>query len=108
PLRGGFRVTSVTATAGINGIQVALQVAELVAEIGLTAVENELNLATAREERDLQIKEWLKELEDKVGDEPIRRIQIFKEIQALRDLSEQYRSKLDEGVRLTDERAAFN
>ena len=48
------------------------------------------------------------ELENKVGDEPIKRIEIFKELQALRDLSDQYRSLVDEGSRLIDERTAFN
>lgn len=108
PARGGLKLGGVTVTAGINGIQVGLRVAELVAEIGLDIIENELNLFQAREERDLQIKEWLKELEDLIGDEPIRRVQIFKEIQTLHDLSGQYRAKLDEGMRLIDERAAFN
>lgn len=108
PLRGAAEFAGVSVTAGISATQVALNVAELVAQIGLDVIENELNLFTAREERDLQIKEWLKELEDLVGDEPIRRIQIFKEIQTLHDLSGQYRAKLDEGVRLIDERAAFN
>lgn len=107
-LRGSTVMTSIAVTAGIDATEVGLRVAELVAQIGLDVIENELNLWQAREERDLQIKEWLKELEDLIGDEPIRRITIFKEIQALQDLSGQYRAKLAEGVRLIDERAAFN
>ena len=108
PARGGLKLGGVAVTAGINGVQVGLRVTELIADIALDVIQNELNLFQQREERDLQIKEWLKELEDLVGDEPIRRIQIFKEIQALHDLSGQYSAKLDEGMRLIDERAAFN
>ena len=43
-----------------------------------------------------------------MGDEPVLRIAIFKEIEALRNLSDQYRTLLDEGARLVDERTAFN
>jgi hypothetical protein len=85
-----------------------LAIGKLVAEISLDIAENELNLTKADEERTLQIKEWLKEVEDSIGDEAIKRVGVFKEIQALRALSDQYRSMLDEGGRLIDERAAFN
>jgi len=108
PVRGGLGLAGVGVTSGINAAQVVLRSLELAAEIVLDIAETELNLFQQREERDLQIKEWLKELEDLIGDEPIRRVQIFKEIQALHDLSGQYRAKLDEGMRLIDERAAFN
>lgn len=108
PARAGVGMVTVGVTAGIDATEMGLGFAELVASIGLDIIENELNLWQKREERDLQIKEWIKELEDKVGDEPIRRITIFKEIQTLRDLSDQYRSKIDEGARLIDERAAYN
>ncbi|HEX2749622.1 MAG TPA: hypothetical protein VHM91_16550 [Verrucomicrobiales bacterium] len=104
----GVEFAGYSTFTGLKAAEEILALGKTVAEISLDAVENELNLDTKREERDLQIKEWLKELEDKIGDEPIRRIQIFKEIQTLADLSNQYRSKVDEGTRLIDERAAFN
>jgi hypothetical protein len=50
----------------------------------------------------------LRGLEDMVGDEPVLRVAIFKEIEALRALSERYRSVVAQGTRLIDERAAFN
>ena len=107
-LRFAAKISFVPALAGYKTAEGALKIAEYVANTLITAAANELDLYKQREELDLQIKEWLKELEDKVGDEPIRRITIFKEIQTLQDLSDQYRSKLDEGARLVDERAAFN
>src|SRR5690606_15501768 len=70
--------------------------------------ESEFQLFVAREQDALAVKEMLKQLENLVGDEPIRRIEIFKEIQTLRELSDQYRSLVDEGTRLIDERTAFN
>jgi hypothetical protein len=98
-------------TAGKTGVRVAgsgLKIAELIAEVLLDIGETALNIIVKNEQRDLQISEWLKELEDLVGDEPIKRITIFKEIQTLHGLSNQYRSKVAEGSRLIDERAAYN
>jgi len=108
PIRGTFVVTEVGVTAGINASTAGFKIASLVAEGALAITENELQLFEQREENALEVKEMLKELENLLGDEPIKRIEIFKEIQALRELSDQYRQMVDEGVRLVDERAAFN
>ena len=94
--------------AGIHGGVAAFKIAKLVIEAGVTLAENELQIYEKREEDVQTGKEMLKALENLVGDEPIKRIAIFKEIQALREQSDQYRAMLDEGTRLIDERAAFN
>jgi hypothetical protein len=106
--RAGIRIVRTPAVVGFKSVDGIMKILEYVASTAITAAQNELDLWKQREERDLQIQEWLRELEDLIGDEPIRRITIFKEIQTLHDLSAQYRAKLDEGVRLIDERAAFN
>ncbi len=59
-------------------------------------------------EQDFAVKEHLVELENTIGDEPIKRIEIFKETQALREMSDEYRKMLDEATRLINERTAFN
>jgi len=104
----GAEFGKISAKTVFKSTDTALKIGKLVAEISLDIAENELNLAKARDERKLQIREWLKELEDQVGDEAILRIAVFKEIQALEALSNRYRTLLDEGGRLVDERAAFN
>jgi len=101
-----FAASGVKATIWSSGG--ALKIAKLIDEIVMDEAEIDVKLGKELSENLLQEKEWLKELEDKVGDEPVKRIAIFKEIQNLRQLSDQYRSKLDEGGRLVDERAAFN
>ncbi len=108
PVKGALNLAGFGVTSGITVGQKIAAFAELIAEIGLDVAENELNLFEARESDALDVKEMLKELENLVGDEPIRRIEIFKEIQALRELSDQYRTLADQGTRLIDERAAFN
>ncbi len=106
--RLGIGVGGTVAATGFDVIDDTLKIAKLVAEISLEIAENELAITNADEARKLEIREWIKELEDKVGDEPVLRIAIFKEMQALRELSDRYRTLLDEGGRLVDERAAFN
>ena len=106
--RAGIEFTATGTRAGLLTADSALTIGKLIAEISLDIAENELALTQADEERTQEIREWLKEAEDAIGDEAILRVAIFKEIQALRALSDQYRSLLDEGGRLIDERTAFN
>ena len=104
----GIRMTSTTVETALASAEKAFLVGKVIAEQGLEITEAELELAKGRDERTLNIAEWLKEFEDSLGDEPSKRIAVFQELQALEDLSNQYRSLLDEGARLIDERTAFN
>lgn len=108
PGRGATLVSKVAVKAGIDTAELALRIAELVAQIGLDIAENEKNLAVASIERQQAQRELLKEVEDNLGVEIMARIEIFRQIEALRALSDAYRSKVAEGARLIDERAAFN
>lgn len=108
PIRGTFVATEVGVTAGINASTAGFKIASIVAEGAFSIAENELQLFEQREQFALEVKEMLKNFENLVGDEPVKRVEIFKEIQSLRELSDQYRQMVDEGVRLVDERAAFN
>ena len=104
----GIRLSSTIVETGLSFAEKAFLIGKLIAEQGLAITEAELELAKGRDERTLNIAEWLKEFEDSLADEPSKRIAVFQELQALEDLSNQYRSLLDEGARLIDERAAFN
>lgn len=59
-------------------------------------------------QREYAMKQSLAELENLIGDEAILRIRIFKEQEALRELSDQYRALLETGFRLMDQRTNFN
>lgn len=108
PADAAAYITGSAIQSGIGWSQVAAKLVKLAAEIGLSIAENELDLFEKREDDALAVKEMLKGLEDLVGDEPIKRIEIFKEIQTLRELSDRYRSLVGEGTRLLDERTAYN
>ncbi len=106
--RGATGVAKVSVTSGIKSGAIALKVTELLAEIALDVAETEKNLAVSRLERRQSERELLNDLEGKIGDELTARIEIFRQIEALRVLSDQYRSMVAEGARIVDERAAFN
>jgi hypothetical protein len=108
PARGGIEIAATVVKTTVLSAENVLAISKLVAEIGLEVAENERDLWEARENLALQKKEWLLNIEGLVGDEPAKRLAIFKEIEALRQLSDRYRALLDEGSRLVDERTAFN
>jgi hypothetical protein len=92
-LRNGKIITEIVGETA----EAAQEISDLLVEIS----KNEF-------EKNFEIKESLTELENKVGGEAQKRIEIFKQAQALRELSDQYRAKLAQGIRLIEERAAFN
>ena len=108
PGRGATLTSKVVVKAGLSTGEIALKIAELVADIGLDVAGQEKDLAIAAWERTQAERELLKSIEDGLGDELIKRILIFREIEALRALSDEYRSTIARGAKLVDERAAYN
>ncbi|HMP72003.1 MAG TPA: PA14 domain-containing protein [Kiritimatiellia bacterium] len=107
-VRGGAMLAAGTIETGISVAQQVSRALLLAGEIAFDIVDAELQLFEERLERRLAQEELIRSLEDMIGDEPVLRIAIFKEIEALRALSERYRSTVAAGARLIDERAAFN
>lgn len=60
------------------------------------------------DERDLDLIQNLSELQINSYNESSARVVVFKQVQVLSELSDQYRSKLAEGFRLMEERTAYN
>ncbi len=108
PARSVIAFGGATIESGISALQIVSRSILLAQEIAFEIAQNEVNLANETDERTQAQRELLKSIEDLVGDEPVLRIAIFKEIEALRALSDRYRSVVAQGVRLIDERAAFN
>ena len=59
-------------------------------------------------ERDFGLKQSLVELENMIGDEAILRVEVFRQQESLREMSDRYRATLQRGARLIDEREAYN
>jgi hypothetical protein len=108
PVRGGLTVASIAVQGGIGAGEIVAKLLALSTEIAFDAAETGVNLANEAAEYTQAKRELLKSVEDLVGDEAIKRVAIFKEIEALRGLSDRYRSTVAKGSRLIDERAAFN
>ena len=73
-------------------------------EIGNMVLELEKNDI----EKNFQLKEALRELQNNIVNDNTRRIAVFGKEQALREASEKYRATLEKGLRLLQERKFFN
>jgi hypothetical protein len=108
PAVGGLKLTEVAVVGGISVAQAVTRGILLATEIAFDIAEAEVNIANENAERTQSQRELLKGIEDLMGDEPVLRVAIFREIESLRALSDRYRSMVAQGARLIDERAAFN
>jgi hypothetical protein len=104
----GFSFAGVGVVAGISVAQAVSRGILLATEIAFDIAEAGGQPRQRRRRAETGPARMLKSIEDLMGDEPVLRVAIFKEIEALRALSDRYRSVLAQGVRLIDERAAFN
>ncbi|MGZ0707125.1 hypothetical protein ACWPKO_02170 [Coraliomargarita sp. W4R53] len=94
----GTLLTSKSIFSGIaDGIDLSIDLADLGIDFDIDRLE-----------RDFELKSALVELENMAGDEAILRIDIYREIETLRQLSDEYRALLQKGARLIDEREAYN
>src|SRR5262249_28045979 len=107
-LRGGIFAVQKAIEIPMDGIEVALtQIAnatDLAKEVG----DAIFALKAAGEERNFDLIQNLQDLNFNSSNESASRMDVFKAVQALRELSDQYRAKLAEGNRLIDQRTAFN
>ncbi len=108
PVRGGLTFAGVAVQGGLGAGQVAAKLITLATEITFDAAQTGVDLENAADEVQQAKYELLKSLEDLVGDEPVLRIAIFREIEELRRVSDTYRSMLTRAGVLVDERAAYN
>ena len=93
--------TLLTSKEIFSGIADGIDLSKDLADLGI-------DFTIDRLERDFELKSALVELENMAGDEGKLRIDIFREIETLRQLSDQYRARLQQGARLIDEREAYN
>lgn len=78
------------------------------AELGKNLIDMGLDYEIDGFERNLALKQSLVELENMIGDEAILRVEVYRQQEALREMSDRYRATLQRGARLIDEREAYN
>lgn len=78
------------------------------AELAKSLIDMGLDYDIDGIERNLALKQSLVELENMIGDEAILRVEVYRQQEALREMSDRYRATLQRGARLIDEREAYN
>lgn len=108
PARGAISLAGSITSSGMDIGAVVLAATSAATELLQTLIDEGLDYEIDDADRQYDLKEALVELENMVGDEGILRIGVFREQEALRELSEEYRALLQKGARLIDEREAYN
>ncbi len=93
------------ASEGVQlGLNTAADVVDLSKEIGDQVIELQQDTA----EKNFELIQDLLELQNDASNEANDRVAVFKQIQALSQLSDQYKAKLQDGLRLMQQRTAYN
>jgi hypothetical protein len=100
--------TGISLEVVLNGVKLALTQAS-----GTTDFLQKVGDAIFALEKENQAQNWdilqnLYSIQNQANDEALKRLAVFKAIQVLTGLSDSYRSKVAQGVRLVEERTAFN
>ncbi len=98
-----------------SSVSIPMRAAALAANIAADVVEAKKEIAEMEKDTKLQkaaykydIQQQLKEIEGILGSESGKRMEIFRRREHMRQVSEKYRAVLAKGLRLMEERKAFN
>lgn len=108
PIRAAIQITGSATAAGYKATKIVWDTAATIGEWARDLAKNILDFAKDNIERDYALQEALVQLENMIGDEAKLRIEIFKELESMRQLSDEFRAAIAEGQRLIDEREAYN
>jgi len=108
PARGAINLAGSITSSGLETSAVVLGITAASTELLKDLIDEGLDYEIDKNDRLYDLKEALVELENSVGDEGILRIEVYREQEALRELSQEYRALLLRGARLIDSREAYN
>lgn len=107
-VRGGSYTAAQLITAKLKAGVVAMKAVIDFTTLTKELIDMGLDYRIDEVERNFALKQALVELENMIGDEAILRVEVFRQQEALREMSDRYRATLQRGARLIDEREAFN
>ncbi|WP_269526450.1 hypothetical protein [Coraliomargarita parva] len=107
-VRGAAKTGATAVEYVLKAVKTTFTTLSETAALAKDLIDMGLDFSIDINERTYALKEALVELENMVGDEGILRVEIFKQQEALREMSEEYRAMLQKGARLMDEREAYN
>lgn len=108
PLRGSLSTISTGIQTGLSLTRRALESISMGLEAAFTITQDEMDTLKAGNERAAQYAEMLREISSLLNNEGSTRFQLFAQMEQMRTLDDKYRSILANGMRLIDEREAFN
>lgn len=108
PARGAMELAGAITSGGLSASAVVLGVTSSLTELGGDIAADLIDLEIDAYDREYDLKEALVALENLSGDEGILRVEVYRQQEALRELSDEYRAILMRGARLIDEREAYN
>lgn len=107
-VRAGIGLAGGGVIAGMRAAKLALEQAAALSDLTKDLISEGLDFDIDGYQRNFALKQALVELENLVGDEGILRVEIYRQQEALRALSDEYRALLQKGARLMDAREAYN
>ena len=108
PIRAALGSSIAGIIVGLKASALTIDTIANVSDLSKDLIDSGLDLAIGEVENSQGINEDLVALEDMLGDEGILRIEVFRQQEGLRKMSEEYRTLLQKGARLLDEREAYN
>jgi hypothetical protein len=108
PARGAVKVGTDVAKAGLRSVVLTTDSVIEGTDIAKSLADAIFEIEQYRHEQGSELIQALQEIQKTARGEAAVRLDVFSKIQALGDLSDQYRAKLGEGVRLIEERTAYN
>jgi hypothetical protein len=107
-LRAAFELAGFMGLQAMGGIALGMENAAMFLESDKELVEFDTELQAVKDGYHGEVKEMLKEIEGSFGSEAAIRIDIFHKQESMRQVSQEYKSVLAEGLRLLEERESFN
>lgn len=108
PLRGAAKFAKAAGSAGMGALKIIVDVASTTAETAkeLNEIKGEIKAVSAEYADEIQ--QQMLEIDGLLDSEPEYRLALFKARETLRQSTNKYRSTLGKGMRLLEERQAFN
>lgn len=108
PVKGALEIAAVATKAVQDTFTIPLETIAGGTDIAKSLGDAIIALEQDAGDRDLDMIQNLQELQNNAGSEASARVTVFKQVQVLRQISDQYRTKIAEGNRLIEQRTAFN
>ena len=103
PIRGVIKLTSNVALAAVDVISDVSEIAQQALELSKESVELGIDLSITEQEQRFEILQRVKELEALLRNEAAKRLEVYNQLEVVRQTAQRFLTKLAEGERLLQE-----